>query len=176
MKRLLICATMIAAVSFTSCISPNSVSDMLKSLFSGMDKEEESRVTVEQVLNVGLLNVFDNGYWERGYNYAYERGYYVLERDNIKFVTVCRLKDSDPWADVWVHVSPHEQGAVQIMSYSEYFSNGHGDISHLDEPREVFYDEYGECEYTDDYPYCHTREEFAEFGRRVAEFVQRYQY
>ena len=91
-------------------------------------------------------------------------------------MTVCRLKDADPWADVWVSVSPEEEGAVQVMSYSEYFSNGYGDTSLIDEPREIVYDEYGEYESTDDYPYCHTREEFAQFGRRVAEFVQRYQH
>ena len=167
---------MIAAVSLTSCIGHNSVSNILKSLFGGSSEEEESKVTVEQVLNVGLLNVFDNGYWERGYDYAFERGYYVLERDSIKFVTVCRLKDSDPWADVWVYVTPNEEGAVQTMSYSEYFANGYGDISRLDEPEEIVYDEYGEYEQVDDYPFCHTREEFAQFGRRVAEFVQRYKH
>lgn len=174
MKRLLICATMIAAVSLTSCIGHNSISNILKSLFGGSSEEEECRVKVEQVLNVGLLNVFENGYWERGYDYAFERGYYVMERDSIKFVTVCRLKDADPWADVWEYVSPNEERAVQIMSYSEYFANGYGDISRLDEPEEIVYDEYGEYEVVDDYPFCHTREEFANFGRRVAEFVQRY--
>lgn len=175
MKRLIICATMIAAVSFTSCIAPTGASEIIKKFFGGFGNDK-SRVTVEQVLNVGLLNVFDNGYWERGYNFPFERGYYVLERDNIKFVTVCRLKDADPWADVWVSVSPEEEGAVQVMSYSEYFSNGYGDTSLIDEPREIVYDEYGEYESVDDYPYCHTREEFAQFGRRVAEFVQRYQH
>lgn len=118
--------------------------------------------TVDQIVNVGLLNVFDNGYWERGYNFAYERGYYILQRNEIKFVVVCRLRHDTPEL-VWEYVSPKEEGAITIIPLSEYFKEGYGDKSLLDGvmPEEG-----------DDYPFCHTMAQFKQLGKEVAKCVQ----
>lgn len=45
--------------------------------------------------------LYSNGYWEYGYNFPVERGYYIMQNNEVKLVGVCTLRDADTCADKW---------------------------------------------------------------------------
>lgn len=112
--------------------------------------------------------IFNNGYWEKGYNFAFEKGYYVMQNNEVKLVTVLRLKDGDPWSNKWEWTGarglPNEKGEIfKINERARTLGGGSKmEFTPLDE------------EGCDDYPYIHSLSEFRQYGKSVAKEVNAY--
>lgn len=108
--------------------------------------------------------IFNNGYWECGYNSAFAMGYYIMQNNEIKLVEVCHKPDA--YREGWVKSNPNDPNNITILKINERACTlGEGskmEFTPLDE---------GEC---DDYPFIHSLSEFREHGEYVAKQVRAY--
>lgn len=107
--------------------------------------------------------IFNNGYWERGYNSASAMGYYIMQNNEVKLVEVCYRPDA--YEDVWVKSNPNDPDNVTIFKINERAGTlGDAHKMEFTPPMEDF----------DDYPYIHSLAEFREHGKYVAKQVNTY--
>lgn len=60
------------------------------------------------------ITIYGNGYWETGNDWCFAKGYYIMQNNEVKLVTVLRLNDSYQW----VKVSPYDE-EVSILEIDE---------------------------------------------------------
>lgn len=108
--------------------------------------------------------IFNNGYWECGYNVSHARGYYIMQNNEVKLVTVCYKPDA--YNGKWVKADPNDPNNITILKIDERARTLGGgskmEFTPLDE------------EGCDDYPYIHSLSEFRQCGKSVAKEVSAY--
>ncbi len=107
--------------------------------------------------------IFNNGYWEKGYNAAFEMGYYIMQNNEVKLVTVCYKPDA--YKEEWVKADPNDPNNITILKIDECARTLGGGSKMTFVPRD---DEY------DDYPFIHSLADFREHGKYVAKKVSAY--
>lgn len=107
--------------------------------------------------------IYNNGYWESGYNFTFLRGSYILQNNEIKLVAEWRLKDADPWADIWEKVDPNDPNRVMIFQIDEQM----GTINN--KSKSPYYNVDDECK---DYPGFTSLTLLQQSGKRLAEFMR----
>lgn len=110
------------------------------------------------------FRIFNNGYWEYGYDYATQMGYYVMQNKEVKLVTVVEFShDTYKWEWTGAKGLPNEEG--WILSINERAGTLEG-ATKEDWPE---YD-LDEC----DYPYAGSLAQFRSCGQEVAKEVSAY--
>lgn len=110
------------------------------------------------------FRIFSNGYWEYGYDYATQMGYYVMQNKEVKLVTVIEFShDTFKWEWTGAKGLPNEEG--WILSINERAGTLEG-ATKEDWPE---YD-LDEC----DYPYAGSLAQFRSCGQEVAKKVSAY--
>jgi uncharacterized protein YgiM (DUF1202 family) len=107
--------------------------------------------------------IYNNGYWQCGYNFHFKRGYYIMQKNEVKLITEWQLIDGDYWADQWRKVDPNEEGAIMILQIDDQNGTLGGQTEDL-----IWVTE-DECI---DYPSYKNREELKTDGRALAEWMR----
>lgn len=110
-----------------------------------------------------IYTIYNNGYWQSGYNFHGQRGYYIMQKNEVKLITEWKLIDADPWADQWRKVDPNEEGAIMILQIDEQNGTLGGQTENL-----IWLTESDGI----DYPCYENREELKKAGRTLAEWMR----
>ena len=108
--------------------------------------------------------IFNNGYWYCGYNYTFEYGYYILQNNEVKLIPVCRLKDADPWNNVWEKIDAPEPIIFEINEAADQLGG-------VERHSYNCYD-YIDGEECGDYPWLHNITEFRSSAKDAAKMVK----
>ena len=91
------------------------------------------------------------------------RGYYIMQKNEVKLVKEWELIDGDPWADQWRKVNPNEKGAVMILKIDEQNGTLGG------QTEDLIWETESECI---EFPSYENREELKKDGRALAEWMR----
>ena len=115
------------------------------------------------VFNGYIYTIYNNGYWQCGYNFYFRRGYYIMQKNEVKLVKEWELIDGDPWADQWRKVDPNEEGAVMILKIDEQNGTLGG------QTEDLIWETEAECI---EFPSYENREELKKDGRALAGWMR----
>lgn len=72
---------------------------------------------VEGIWPVGFeISIYNNGYWETGNDWCFAKGYWIMQNNEVKLVTVLQLNDNYQW----VKVDTESSENIQILEIDEY--------------------------------------------------------
>lgn len=107
--------------------------------------------------------IYNNGYWQSGYNFHGLRGYYIMQKNEVKLVAEWQFVFDAPWDDQWIKVDPNEEDAIMILQIDEQNGTLGG------QTEDLIWVDAAECI---EYPSYENREELKADGRALAEWMR----